>query len=71
MAFLAFSEVGVRDLPAGELHGRPVGWKIARYSGPAEGHKELRGYYRGHRKAAKKEPRRRPRRRKRSRRRGR
>jgi hypothetical protein len=52
-AFLAFSETGVRDLGTGELTGRAVGWDIARYAGPAEGRRELRGYYRGHRTAAK------------------
>jgi hypothetical protein len=49
-AFVSFSEVGVRR-PDRTLRKRPVGWDIARYGGPAEGHAEFRGYYRGHRKA--------------------
>jgi hypothetical protein len=49
-AFVSFSEVGVRKADR-TLSKRPVGWGIAHYSGPAEGHAELKGYYRGHRKA--------------------
>jgi hypothetical protein len=52
-AFLSFSEVGVLDRATRRLSKRPVGWDIARYSGPAEGHPELRGYYHGHRSALK------------------
>jgi hypothetical protein len=52
VAFVAFSETGVRQ-PGHKLSSRPVGWGIAKYGGPAEGHPELRGYYRGHRSAAK------------------
>jgi hypothetical protein len=51
VAFVSFSETGVRQ-PGHVLSGRPVGWGIASYGGPAEGHAELRGYYRGHRSAA-------------------
>jgi hypothetical protein len=58
-AFLSFSETGVRSLTTGRVTSRAVGWKIAGYSGPAEGHHELRGYYHGHRKAAKTERRKR------------
>jgi hypothetical protein len=68
-AFLAFSETGVLNRGTGALSGRAVGWDIARYGGPAEGHAELRGYYGGHRSAAKPLPRRRRRRRKKGRRR--
>ena len=50
-AFTSFSETGVRDLVTRRVTGRAVGWRIARYRGPAEGHKEMRGYYRGVRKA--------------------
>src|SRR4051812_27325288 len=49
-AFVSFSEVGVRQSNR-KLSKRPVGWNIAHYGGPAEGHAELKGYYRGHRKA--------------------
>jgi hypothetical protein len=49
-AFVSISEVGVRR-PDRKLSKRPVGWGIAKYGGPAEGHAELKGYYRGHKKA--------------------
>jgi len=49
-AFVSIGEVGVLQ-PDRKLSKRPVGWGIAKYGGPAEGHAELRGYYRGHRKA--------------------
>jgi hypothetical protein len=49
-AFVSFSEVGVRKADR-TLSKRPVGWNIAHYGGPAEGHAELKGYYRGHKKA--------------------
>jgi hypothetical protein len=26
---------------------RPVGWRLSKYGGPAEGHPELKGYYQG------------------------
>jgi hypothetical protein len=51
-SFVSFSEVGVRQ-PGHKLSKRPVGWGIAKYGGPAEGHPEFRGYYKGHRSAAK------------------
>jgi hypothetical protein len=57
VAFLSYSETGVRDLATGELKARAIGWDIAGYAGPAEGHAELRGYWHGHRSA--KKPRRR------------
>jgi hypothetical protein len=49
-SFVSFSEAGVRKADR-TLSKRPVGWNIAHYGGPAEGHAELKGYYRGHRKA--------------------
>jgi hypothetical protein len=50
-AFVSVSEAGV--LKADQtLSERPVGWGIAHYGGPAEGHAELKGYYRGHKKAS-------------------
>jgi hypothetical protein len=52
-AFLSFSETGVRDPATRKVTKRAVGWKIARYRGPAEGHKEFRGYWHGHRSALK------------------
>lgn len=63
--FLAFSEAGVYDPLKRTLSARPVGWQIASYSGPAEGHAELRGYYRGHRSAIRPRDRQRRRRRRR------
>ena len=51
VAFLAWSEAGVIDPRTRRPTKRPVGWRLSRYEGPAEGHPELRGYYRGHRRA--------------------
>lgn len=51
VAFLAWSEAGVIDPDTRQPSKRPVGWRLSKYDGPAEGHAELRGYYRGHRKA--------------------
>jgi hypothetical protein len=41
----------VIDADTREPRSRPVGWKLAKYDGPAEGHPEFRGYYRGHKSA--------------------
>jgi hypothetical protein len=49
-AFVSVSEAGVLKADR-TLSKRPVGWDIAHYGGPAEGHAELKGYYRGHKKA--------------------
>lgn len=51
VAFLAYSEVGVYDAKRRRVRGRPVGWRLTRYAGVAEGRKELKGYWQG-RKAA-------------------
>ena len=53
VGFLAWSEAGVIDPETREPEKRPVGWKLSKYGGPAEGHPEFRGYYRGHRSARK------------------
>jgi hypothetical protein len=53
VGFLAWSEAGVIDADTREPTKRPVGWKLAKFDGPAEGHPEFRGYYRGHRSARK------------------
>jgi hypothetical protein len=50
-AFVSVSEAGVLKADR-TLSKRPVGWGIAHYGGPAEGHAELKGYYRGHKKAS-------------------
>ena len=50
VGFMAASEVGVYDPATKQLSAKPVGWKLARYGGPAEGHPELRGYYQGRRR---------------------
>lgn len=50
-AFLAFSEAGVFDPATGGVSERAVGWNVAGYAGPAEGHKEHLGYWKGRRKA--------------------
>lgn len=51
VAFTAFSEAGVFDAAERRLTARPVAWELARYAGPAEGHRQLRGYWKGHRRA--------------------
>jgi hypothetical protein len=51
VGFLAWSEAGVIDPQTRQPTRRPVGWRLSKYDGPAEGHAELRGYYRGHRRA--------------------
>ena len=51
VAFLAWSEGGVIDTATRRPKSTPVGWTLSKYSGPAEGHAELRGYYHGHRAA--------------------
>lgn len=51
VAFLAWSEAGVIDPETRRPTKRPVGWRLSKYDGPAEGHPEFRGYYRGHRRA--------------------
>jgi hypothetical protein len=50
-AFLAFSEAGVFDPATRGVTQRAVGWEIASYSGPAEGHREHLGYWKGKKKA--------------------
>ena len=45
VALLAFSEAGVIDPKTRRVRKRPVGWRLAEYSGPAEGHAELKGYF--------------------------
>ena len=51
VAFLAWSEGGVIDPATRQPKSTPVGWTLSRFSGQAEGHAELRGYYHGHRSA--------------------
>ena len=51
VAFLAYSEAGVYDAQRRRVRRRPVGWRLTRYAGVADGRKELKGYWRG-RKAA-------------------
>jgi hypothetical protein len=46
VTFMAWSEVGVID-PKRRIRKRPVGWRLSKYDGPAEGHPELKGYYQG------------------------
>lgn len=48
--FVTFSEAGVFDSATGELTGRPVGWTLTNYAGPADGWPEFRGYYHHRRK---------------------
>ncbi|HEV3230163.1 MAG TPA: twin-arginine translocation signal domain-containing protein [Solirubrobacteraceae bacterium] len=49
VAFVFCSEAGHYDPGTRQLTGTPVSWTIAGYSGPAEGHAELKGYYQGRR----------------------
>jgi hypothetical protein len=51
VGFLAWSEAGVIDPNTRKPKSRPVGWKLAKFDGPAEGHPEFRGYFRGHKSA--------------------
>jgi hypothetical protein len=51
VAFLAYSEAGVYDVKRRRVRRRPVGWRLTRYAGVAEGRKEFKGYWQG-RKAA-------------------
>ena len=50
-AFACYSEAGAFDRRRRRLRGRPLGWRISRYDGIAEGRAELKGYFRGRRKA--------------------
>ena len=47
VAFLAYSEAGVFDANRRRLRARPVGWRLTRYTGVADGRKELKGYWQG------------------------
>ena len=51
VAFLAYSDAGVYDVKRRRVRRRPVGWRLTRYTGVADGRKELKGYWQG-RKAA-------------------
>jgi hypothetical protein len=51
VAFLAYSEAGVYDAQRRRIRRRPVGWRLTRYAGVADGRKEFKGYWQG-RKAA-------------------
>jgi hypothetical protein len=48
-AALTYSEYGVFDFSRRELTGWPVGWTISGYTGVADGHDELKGYFEGRR----------------------
>jgi hypothetical protein len=47
VTFIAWSEAGVMDHKRRRPGKRPVGWRLSKYDGPAEGHPELKGYYQG------------------------
>jgi hypothetical protein len=47
VSFMAWSEVGVINPKTRRVRKRPVGWRLSKYDGPAEGHAELKGYYQG------------------------
>jgi hypothetical protein len=50
-AFLVYSEAGAFDRRRRRLQRRPIGWRLARYAGVAEGRPEFKGYYQGRRAA--------------------
>ena len=50
-AFACYSEACAFDRRRRRLRCRPLGWRISRYDGIAEGRAELKGYFRGRRKA--------------------
>jgi hypothetical protein len=41
----------VFDAATRSVTQRPVGWDVASFAGPAEGHREHLGYWKGNRKA--------------------
>jgi hypothetical protein len=49
VGFLSHTEWGAYDFQARRLKGIPVGWRTSKYSGIAEGRKELKGYFQGRR----------------------
>ena len=49
VAFVAYSEVGALDPRTRRLTGRPVGWRISRYSGVSDARHQLKGYWKGRR----------------------
>jgi hypothetical protein len=50
-AFVSYSEAGSFDPRRGRPAFRPIGWRLARYAGIAEGRPEFKGYYQGRRAA--------------------
>jgi hypothetical protein len=50
-AFVAYSEAGSFDRRRRRLFRRPLGWRLVRYAGVAEGRAEFKGYYQGRRAA--------------------
>lgn len=50
-AFACYSEANAYDRRRRRLRRRPVGWRLSRYAGLAEGRADLKGYFRGRRKA--------------------
>lgn len=50
-AFACYSEARAFDRRRRRLRGRPVGWRLSRYDGIAEGRAELKGYFRGRKQA--------------------
>jgi hypothetical protein len=50
-AFACYSEANAYDRRRRRLRRRPLGWRLTRYAGLADGRAELKGYYRGRKKA--------------------
>jgi hypothetical protein len=52
VAFLAYSEAGVfKNTRPPRLRRRPLGWRLTKYPGVADGRPELKGYFQGRRRA--------------------
>jgi hypothetical protein len=50
VAFLVYSEAGVFDPDTRTLTDTPLGWKLSKYEGVADGRDEFKGYYQDRRK---------------------
>lgn len=50
-ALACYSEAGAYDRRRRRLRRRPLGWRLSRYAGLADGRAELKGYFRGRRRA--------------------
>lgn len=51
VAFVTYSEAGAFDRARRRIRRRPLGWRLTRYTGVADGRAEFRGYYGGRQSA--------------------